>query len=950
MTNKSEQLAAIMFTDIVGFTSMMGKDQKKAMELVDRNFSLQKPIVEKYGGKWHKEMGDGSLVSFSSAIQAVNCAIEIQKATDSELNLRIGIHLGDVTFKNNDVYGDGVNVASRIESIADPGGIYISESVHKAIRGRTELDTLALGEFYLKNVEYPVDVFAIQGEGLPKPTQKNTREKSISFIEKLSERNVFRASFAYIITSLIIYRGITYFLPEFDTTILIGVLIFGFLISIYLAYTFEFSPKGIVKTASKQAFVNPYSASKKKPLTGSTVVAGLAIVAIVTFIFTSSSSTATADSSKYDLAVMYMENMTENEKFGDQLVQLIHTNLSQDSGLRVVSRQWIYDAMKEISGESKNPDQAQATEVAKIVGARNILVGRVIQQNEDVVVQVELVDVVTGEIRGTEKVEGSMNSIFELADNVTNKITEPLEIEANFQVSEITTNNYEAFREYHLGEESIYNWQIEKAGEHFYRALELDSGFALARLGVTMFELGGGRPPLEYQDMDFIGEMIEFVEEVSDKLPVKERTYFDILKAANSGQYDLAEEKIFELHNLHPNDRMTRNFIYEMADHSDNIKSLYDSTILQYIEDHPKEGFEVNHYAYRAYFNGRKEEGLKYAARYRELEPQNYNPVHSLYEFNLLSGNKNRALKYLDTLLTYREDSWWVELWEGLGHFYMGDPEKTYEYFLIHRDDYQYPEFINSGFNSLVMMGRFNEALKEIEMIPNINFGFEVPGMEVFINGLTGRTFLLIGNLDESRNTFENIIKYTPKGPSGYYPWYILSHYYLAILDIKDGKFESAESRITDFNNKLEIDEFDFRYRAYPLLMAAELELAKSNFSKVEEILDDLPTYIKYYEIKYQSLRWRLYQKSGQYEKALQILDPYYTNMIHGRIGPDMELFAYEYFMSEFYIAEIYESMGDKKQAIVYYNRFLDRAKDADDGIKEVEIASNRVEALSSSI
>jgi len=112
MSEPSRQLAAIMFTDIQGYTALMGKDSAKALELVDKSKDIQKPLVEKHNGQWLKEMGDGALARFNSALDAVSCAVEIQEVARGKFDgkLRIGIHLGDVTIKEDDVYGDGVNV------------------------------------------------------------------------------------------------------------------------------------------------------------------------------------------------------------------------------------------------------------------------------------------------------------------------------------------------------------------------------------------------------------------------------------------------------------------------------------------------------------------------------------------------------------------------------------------------------------------------------------------------------------------------------------------------------------------------------------------------------------------------------------------------------------------------------------------------------------------------
>src|SRR4026207_213408 len=110
---QSHQLAAILFTDIVGYTALMGKDEQKAFELLDKNRQIQKPVIEQYHGRWIKELGDGVMASFNSVSAAVNAAIKIQQACNAakDFQLRIGIHSGEVVFEDDDVFGDGVNVA-----------------------------------------------------------------------------------------------------------------------------------------------------------------------------------------------------------------------------------------------------------------------------------------------------------------------------------------------------------------------------------------------------------------------------------------------------------------------------------------------------------------------------------------------------------------------------------------------------------------------------------------------------------------------------------------------------------------------------------------------------------------------------------------------------------------------------------------------------------------------
>ncbi len=292
MPKLTRQLAAIMFTDIVGYTAMMGKDSNKALESVHQSIHIQKPLVELHNGKWLKEMGDGAMAQFGSALDAVNCALEIQRTSraDFEADLRIGIHLGDITIENNDVYGDGVNVAARLESIADPGGIYISESIEKAIRGQSNVQAKYLGEVNLKNVDYGVRTYALQGVGLPVPELKEKAELSGRLFTEIIRRGVIRAGIIYILISLLLvllepFVSIWIMFPDSFGKILLAVLGVGFPIAVSLAWRYERTAEGFVRTTSNKSWQNSFSAAQRKPFTGTFIIEALSAIIIGSYIY-----------------------------------------------------------------------------------------------------------------------------------------------------------------------------------------------------------------------------------------------------------------------------------------------------------------------------------------------------------------------------------------------------------------------------------------------------------------------------------------------------------------------------------------------------------------------------------------------------------------------------------------------------------------------------------------
>ena len=165
--SQSRRLAAIMFTDIVGYTALMGNDEQKAFELLRKNREIQKPIIEEFGGRWIKELGDGIMASFPAVSNAVHAAIKIQEAcfNSKAFQLRIGIHQGEVVFENDDIFGDAVNIASRLQVLAPPAGIFVSESVQRDLSNKHDIRSEFVGLENLKNVKDPIQVYKIFSAG-----------------------------------------------------------------------------------------------------------------------------------------------------------------------------------------------------------------------------------------------------------------------------------------------------------------------------------------------------------------------------------------------------------------------------------------------------------------------------------------------------------------------------------------------------------------------------------------------------------------------------------------------------------------------------------------------------------------------------------------------------------------------------------------------------------------
>ena len=626
----SRQLAAIMFTDIVGYTALMGKDSNKALELVRISKDIQKPLVEKHNGKWLKEMGDGAMAQFSTALDAVNCSIEIQEVARAKLDgkLRIGIHSGDITIEDDDVYGDGVNVASRLESIADPGGIYISDSIQKAIQGQTEIQARYLGEVKLKNVSYGVRTYALQGVGLPVPEINDEMKLSGHIWAEIKRRGVLRAGSAYIVVTILLIllqreakAWITF--PQWSFPVSLTILIFGFPVAMYFAWNFERSPEGLVRTSSRESWQNPYSAVGRKPFTGNFLIGILLLIILVMYAYPKyfpengySKRSAIAETDK-SLAVLPFDNLSndpDQDYISDGMMEAILNHLTKIEGLRVTSR----TTMMTYKGSDKT-----TPEIASEVAVRYVLEGSVLRVENTIRITVQLIDGQRDEHIWSESYDGQLSDLLSIQSEVAQQIAGMLQVNispaARANIEAVPTQNVEAYDLYlsavHLrpnsGNDEEYHDLIEEA-------IRLDPQFALA-----YSELGWYWVMRAFGDRKYVLKAESTLNKALLLDPNQEsaHTYLGYLNLWLKWDFLAAERELYYA---------------QLVDPSNPYKDIYTSQgkfeealeiANEEVRREPNNGWQLGAKAMILYFNDRADEALEtleLAAKGSHIDERNY--------------------------------------------------------------------------------------------------------------------------------------------------------------------------------------------------------------------------------------------------------------------------------------------------------------------------------------
>ncbi len=425
------RLAAIMFTDIVGYVALTQRNEAHALVLLQEHDRLLRSIFARHGGQEIKTLGDGFLTEFASAVDAVRCAVEIQQAlaerntsvpAEGKLQVRIGIHVGEVVHRGDDILGDGVNVASRIRPLAEPGGICFSQSVLELVRSQIEAPVVRLGKRELKHVKVPVELYRIAPPG---------EERRFPLLNRLRLPSRQRGARRMFVTS--------------TAALLLAWLAF----SLWKRAQDEWIERPLRNMAPAMSRLPPLD--------------------------------------KHRIAVLPFDNLSpdprQDEYFVEGMQEELTTCLQSIRGLRVIDRQ----SVKQYQGSRKS-----VGEIGRDLNVGAVVEGSVRKAADQVRITAKLTDVRSQEPVWSHEYDGDLKGIFAIQSKTAQRIAQALQVQLapaeKQQIEKQPTLSVEAHDLYLQGRDDYDRFTEEgmrAAADAFERALRIDPHYALARVGIA---------------------------------------------------------------------------------------------------------------------------------------------------------------------------------------------------------------------------------------------------------------------------------------------------------------------------------------------------------------------------------------------------------------------------------------------------------------------------------
>lgn len=506
MTEPSRRLAAVWFADLVGYSTLSSQDERKAMALLGLFQETSREIIEARGGRLVQFIGDAVFADFSSSESALSAALELRRRfterteeAKTPAQLRIGVHVGDVLqAEDGDLYGDGVNVAARLQAAAEPGQVVVTQDVYRQLRQRRLFTFTPVGERRLKGISSPVWVFEAaradpDAEPAPVPTKSRFRRVS----------STVRAAVLFFAASLIILLSTAVLadrvgLPRWVLPGAGILLATGFLITIATAWVqsggghddhdpWDLNVADVLGHVSRQEMPELTWA---RTLVGGVLAFALLFGAAGVFLATEQGirlgpreAQAAPDPA---LAILPFANPDGQDSVADGIPDLLSLALDDVPGLRIVDP-------RVVGARTRRglADSTEALRVGRAVDARYAASGSLRREGNRAVVEIKLYEVATGRLLDEARTEGGLNEVPRLVNQLAARLrlSSLPSVDAGVEsasVWDVTTASPAALRAYLTGEEQFRSADLPAAIRSFEAALREDSAFALARYDLAL--------------------------------------------------------------------------------------------------------------------------------------------------------------------------------------------------------------------------------------------------------------------------------------------------------------------------------------------------------------------------------------------------------------------------------------------------------------------------------
>jgi class 3 adenylate cyclase/tetratricopeptide (TPR) repeat protein/tRNA A-37 threonylcarbamoyl transferase component Bud32 len=582
------RLAAIMFTDIVSYGATAGQDEALAMELLREHWRLLRPVFAKYNGQEIKTIGDAFLVEFPSAVQATQCAIEIQhllfeRNSKAEPNrrivLRIGLHLGDVIHQQNDVFGDGVNIVTRIQPHADPGGICISEDVANQIRNKVEFPIVGFAESpQLKNIDRPIQIFRV----------------ALPWLETAAASPLATPAAAA-------------------------------------------ATKPAPAAAEKKPVPRRFLSRPRKWAFGSVSVLTVITVVII-FIWINGSKPVLSFSPREWILIADFENQTGENVFDQSLNTALTVSMQQSQYANVLSRSRVSTALRRMKKPADQKiDEAVGSELCQREHIRGLIIPGISKVGQKYTLAARIVDPYTGDtVRSYLKPAADQDQILPRLDALTAEIRHDLgeslaSVRQNSrELWKVTTFSLEALKLYTDGTSLWTKGEYRAAVQVYENAVKLDPDFAKAHsaLGICYCSF-------VFNDRVLGKEHLEKALKLSDRVTERERQQIQIQYEDNLGSKQNALNLYRIYLQAYPDDTMFRyNYANTVRDNGQTEEAIAQYKEVLRVDPNNAPSWVNLSGCYRTLLN--YPEALKCSAKAFELEPS-----------WVTSGNLNHEYGYL---------------------------------------------------------------------------------------------------------------------------------------------------------------------------------------------------------------------------------------------------------------------------------------------------------------